>query len=682
MLTLDPATRDFIELDDPSRPGLGRLPGLDGLRGLAVLGVLIFHAGFTFMVGGYLGVSTFFTLSGFLIASLLLHEGSRSDTISLRAFWGRRFRRLLPAALVTLAAVMLLFGPFVASADQRSKMGGDVLSSVFYVANWRFYFEGSSYAQLFSAPSPVLHFWSLAIEEQFYLVFPLMMLGLWRLCRGRRALLGGFLAVLVAGLVVEPFVFGFSVDRIYFGTDTRAPELLLGAGLAVLLSVQGVRRRLALRLYRRTVVASLGLAAFAVQLWWWWTLPQNASWLYRGGFAFYALLSCLVITAAALPSGPLRWALSWRPLRWVGARSYGIYLAHWPIYLTLRQLIPDWSRWLVTVVGIGASVALAECSYRFLERPVRLRRWPAPGRAVPVTGIAMIVVAALAFLPLPINKAQLTSDFDAQRAQLKKITSESSRPVVPTITATTAVATPPLPRISLIGDSTTLGVGIGLSLWSDHSKAITMTDGETIFGCPIARFDALRLETVNELQPSCTGWATRWPALLASTRPTMVILSSAVWHLSDVRLPGHSDFSSIGHQDVDDFIRSELVTAIDTIAATGALVVLLTWPRYGTWARIGVGEGTRRQQDPDRMDRFNQILAEAAALRPHTSRLIDLAGWMGDKSQDRTLRADGTHFKPPEFEQISDQWFGNEVVATWQGWWTTERGPGAAAPSG
>jgi len=177
----------FIDLTEPTRVGMGRLPGLDGLRGLAVLGVIAFHAGFDRMVGGYLGVSTFFTLSGFLIGSLLLTESTARGSINLRHFWGRRFRRLMPASLATLAAVMLLFGPFVATADQRQVLGSNVLGALFDVANWQLILTGSSYGQLFTAPSPVLHFWSLAIEEQFYLVFPLLLLGIWRLTRGRRA---------------------------------------------------------------------------------------------------------------------------------------------------------------------------------------------------------------------------------------------------------------------------------------------------------------------------------------------------------------------------------------------------------------------------------------------------------------------------------------------------------------
>jgi peptidoglycan/LPS O-acetylase OafA/YrhL len=204
MLTVDPATRDFVDLTGHGRARLSHLPGLDGLRGVAVVVVLAFHAGFERMVGGYLGVSTFFTLSGFLITSLLINESRRTGSVALRTFWGRRFRRLLPASLATLAGVVLLFGPFVATADQRVTMKGDVLSALFDVANWHDILTGNSYAQLFSSPSPVLHFWSLSIEEQFYLFFPVVLVGLWAATRGRRGLLAAALGVLALASFLEP----------------------------------------------------------------------------------------------------------------------------------------------------------------------------------------------------------------------------------------------------------------------------------------------------------------------------------------------------------------------------------------------------------------------------------------------------------------------------------------------
>ncbi|HEY6532107.1 MAG TPA: acyltransferase, partial [Acidimicrobiales bacterium] len=206
------------------------LPGLDGLRGLAVIGVLLFHGGFTWAKGGFLGVSTFFTLSGFLITNLLVREWDSTDAIRLGRFWVRRFRRLLPAALIAIALIGLIWWR-IGTPEQLATLRADMLAALGYVANWRFFSAGTSYADLFSAPSPLQHFWSLAIEEQFYVIFPLVVLGLMRL-GGRRVLTAVLVAATLASVVLE-LALGGNIDRVYYGTDTRAAELLLGALLAV-----------------------------------------------------------------------------------------------------------------------------------------------------------------------------------------------------------------------------------------------------------------------------------------------------------------------------------------------------------------------------------------------------------------------------------------------------------------
>ena len=205
------------------------LPALDGIRGLSVAAVLVFHGGLGWASGGFLGVSTFFTLSGFLITSLLLDEYQMTGRIALLEFWTRRFRRLMPAALLTLSGVAL-YGALLANPQQLWRLRADSLSSLFYFANWQFMFSGRAYEELFVRPSPVQHFWSLSIEEQFYLAFPLLFLAICRWAGGSRARLGGALAALAAtSLVLTACLHqpeGAST-RVYYGTDTRAAELLI-----------------------------------------------------------------------------------------------------------------------------------------------------------------------------------------------------------------------------------------------------------------------------------------------------------------------------------------------------------------------------------------------------------------------------------------------------------------------
>src|SRR6516162_2448987 len=317
--------------------GLDRIPALDGVRGIAVVAVLFFHAGFSWAKGGWLGVSVFFTLSGFLITSLLLRDWERHGRILFGTFYSRRARRLLPAALVTLAAVSLL-APALASTNQLRHLRADVLGSVGYVANWRFLFSHTSYADLFSAPSPVQHFWSLAIEEQFYLVYPLVAYLALRL--GGRRLLGAVLVTGTIGSVVWSLHLHAALDRVYYGTDTRAAELLVGGLLALSwFGLVPARERLVAAgrqhgqwcQWGHAMVGFAGLIGTLVLC---DTMAETSSWVTHGLLPLQALLSAAMIAAAAR-TGPVARTLSWRPLAAIGLVSYGLYLYHWPVYLAL-----------------------------------------------------------------------------------------------------------------------------------------------------------------------------------------------------------------------------------------------------------------------------------------------------------------------------------------------------------
>jgi peptidoglycan/LPS O-acetylase OafA/YrhL len=393
----DPPSIDLTRRD--RRPTLTYQPGLDGLRGLAVAGVLLFHGGFSWAVGGYLGVSTFFTLSGFLITSLLLREREATGSISLKAFWGRRFRRLMPASLVALAGIVL-YGLLVADQAQLNDLRGDVLAALAYVANWRFIFQDQSYADLFTSPSPVQHFWSLAIEEQFYFVFPVLASGVLAVARGGRRTfmvvlgLGALASTLAMVMLHEP---GLATTRVYYGTGTRAVELLTGALLATVLAGYPLR----LRSLGRRVATVLGVLTLAVVLWWWGTVDQTAAWLYEGGLTIYALLSVVLIVAATSP-GPVRRLLSVEPLRQLGRISYGVYLFHWPIFLWLSPERTGLSIWPLFALRLAVTLPAAILSFQLIEQPVRRarlvtdwRRWVAPPIAIAGIAVASLIVTSI-----------------------------------------------------------------------------------------------------------------------------------------------------------------------------------------------------------------------------------------------------------------------------------------------
>jgi peptidoglycan/LPS O-acetylase OafA/YrhL len=668
MQTLDTPTRQFIEMDSSGR-GIPHMPGLDGLRGLAVAGVIAFHSPLAVAEGGFLGVSTFFTLSGFLITSLLLSELRSDGSVDLRSFWARRLRRLLPAANVTLA-LTVLFGLTVATASQRLELRGDVLGGLLQVANWRFLLGGTSYGDLFAAPSPVLHFWSLAIEEQFYWVFPPLLLGVVRLVRGRRRSILGVLLALCALSWSLPFLVDLSTDRVYFGTDTRAVELLLGAALAVLFSHPPVRRRIALRYHWRSAVLLVGTACLAVQLYWWTGVEQSSEWLYRGGLGLYGLMSCAVIAAVALPTGPLRTGLSAPPLRYLGQRSYGLYLLHWPVFLCLRQRFDELPAWSQAVVGVAVSLVLAELSYRFVEQPIRRGRWPARGRGHRVALASVVAVALLATVPMPVAEEDVPLDFEEAAEELR---SRSEQPQT-TTTIARAPGEAPVPRVGTFGDSLALMMGMGLTLYTQQPGAV-LADGpySVELGCPVSRFESIRVDFIVEITERCTNWPTRWVEQLQAPHEIVQLITGA-WEIPDAQLPGDSEHRSIEDPAVESFIESEMLAAVDTLSSRGALVLLVLYPPDDQ--TIPAAESERLLMPESRTRRFHDVLRRVAEQRPEVARVVDLAGWFGARSQDRSWRSDGVHLSAEKSAEIYQLWMADEVDRIWQEWWKERQAGG------
>jgi peptidoglycan/LPS O-acetylase OafA/YrhL/CubicO group peptidase (beta-lactamase class C family) len=353
------------------QPGhISYLPGLDGLRALAVVSVTLYHAGFR-VAGGYLGVESFFALSGFLITALLLAEHQRRGTIHITGFWLRRARRLLPAFLVTVLGTLLL-AAFLLPTELPA-LRDDALASLFYVMNWKLVASQQSYFDALARPSLLQHLWSLAVEEQFYVVWPLLFAAGMRLL-GRTVFLAGVVAAALAsaGLMSGWYEPGSDPSRIYYGTDTRASALLAGAALALVWTPErraAVGHRLGLMLEAAGAGALVGLLAAYVWLY------ERHPLLYLGGFQLVTFATLGVIAATTYPGARvLPRLLDAAPLRWVGLRSYGLYLWHWPIFMVTRPGIDlRWDGWLVTVLRFGLTIGLAWASYRFIERPIRTR---------------------------------------------------------------------------------------------------------------------------------------------------------------------------------------------------------------------------------------------------------------------------------------------------------------------
>ncbi|MFC4812590.1 acyltransferase family protein [Paenibacillus sp. GCM10023250] len=346
------------------------MPGLDGLRAIAVIAVIAYHLNLPRVPGGLLGVGIFFVLSGYLITDILLKQHAKAGRLDLRDFWLRRARRLLPAMLIMLALVSGWL--LIADPARLAAMKGEVASALLYYSNWRLIFHDVSYFESFGPPSPLGHLWSLAVEEQFYLVWPLALVFLVGALKTRGRLLLAILAgaAASAGLMALLYVPGLDPSRVYYGTDTRAFGLLIGAALAVVWPSWKLRESISLR--RKLAVDALGAAGLAAVALMIATVGEYDAFLYQGGMVVFSLASAAVVAAMAHPASGLARAVGNKALLWLGARSYGIYLYHYPVIaLSTPAAQVEEFHPLRAALQVLASVALAELSWRWVEEPIR-----------------------------------------------------------------------------------------------------------------------------------------------------------------------------------------------------------------------------------------------------------------------------------------------------------------------
>jgi peptidoglycan/LPS O-acetylase OafA/YrhL len=518
------------------------LPGLDGMRALAVVAVMLYHTNNGWLPGGFIGVEVFFVISGYLITLLLIGEHERSGRIDLGQFWLRRARRLLPAVLLTMAALAVYCALF-----KRSELGnlrGDILAGLAYVSNWYQIWVGQGYTAG-SDFAPLRHLWSLAVEEQFYLLWPLAMIALIRLGRRRLPEIALWLvgaAVLIA--IVTALLFSGATpdqpaaywdiggrqinktDALYLSTPTRAGGLLLGAACAMLWRPVAVMRgplRNRGRLFDLAAVvglAGLGLMAWTLHV----TYETGAGdpWLFRGGFLAIGVCTVLVLAAVTHRGALAGRALGTSLLVWIGLRSYGLYLFHWPIYQIIRGEAGAKLTLREFTLAMVLTVAITEVSYRFVETPIRrreIRQWwrhitersdPRPRQAVVLGATAVVALLGFAAVSLAggkVRQSDLEASLDDARQQLQSgptsvapptptappttltplptttvaVDGAAAATTPPTAAATTAAPTTEAPPANLgtrvaIGDSVLLGAGptlrdqLGFTVLADESR--------------------------------------------------------------------------------------------------------------------------------------------------------------------------------------------------------------------
>jgi peptidoglycan/LPS O-acetylase OafA/YrhL len=599
-------------------PKLPHLPALDGLRALALLAVLANASDIELVRGGYLGISSVFTLSGFLLATLALAEWSQSSQLQLRRFWDRRARRILPPYLIVLLVIVALQATVRVGSVPTFR--SDLFSALGFATNWRLAFPSEGFARSFNELSSVRHLWPVAITAQVYLVFPLVFI-LLMLITGRRWRTAG--VVFGLGAAVS-FGAAWKIadnpearDIAYYGTHTRVGELLVGVVLAYLVLTPGFRaflsRPAAMGVLRSGgVVALVGLAGL------WLLVPIDSPWLFHGVTALNALLTAWIILAVTMP-GPAASVLGFSPLRHLGEISFAAYLLHWPIYLLLDDDRTGLDGPLLFAARLVATLVAAVAFYWAVEQPFR---WQIKaGRGQLLTGFAAtgaIVVALAVVLPVnPPANISLTVDDGNGPGDLEV--------VMPAGGGTAAS------RVLVIGDQAAGSMVSGFTAWNTaHTDQQLQVDTHVTPDCPLGG-PGLR-ETFGERHEStldCEAWRYRLPEMLDAAHPDAIVVVMGLGDLGSRKID--RKWVHLGDPAYDRFMSEQVDGLADVLAATGKPVLWATYPHQrldddpddpAVWSDFD-------DNDPRRVDVLNELIYAQAGHRKGFT-VVDLDAWLND----------------------------------------------------
>jgi peptidoglycan/LPS O-acetylase OafA/YrhL len=662
--------------DDPSAPqGRGRpvrfgfIPALDGLRAVAVLGVMLYHGGAPFAAGGFLSIDVFFVLSGFLITTLLIGEWGARLTIGLGRFWARRARRLLPALLVMLVGVAIYTKVF-ATPGEFANLRLDSLSTLFYVSNWHFIFGGSDYFNFTAQPSPLQHMWSLSIEEQFYIVWPpltLLVLRISRRLRPSRRLWPIF-GVAVAGAIASAidmrlaYQGGASITRLYEGTDTRCQDILIGAALAVGMAIwaehrpplphasfdqavdqavdqtershpsAGTTGRFPPRPHRRDRHRRRGPGLRPISAWeigspWARIALQVIGWsaciaalylgshvagwspfMFEGGYFVFALgVAVVIFCVATAQRAPLSTALGNAAFRYIGKISYGTYLWHFPLFAFLSAERLHLYGYPLLVARISVTLLVATGSFYLVEEPVR------KGRLLSLTEWRAWLATSMAFLTVVAVTLAATVPSTAEAASTGRLVG--------------AEYTGPPVKVMLFGDSLAWRIGFSMLASQPELSYNVNLDNGAIIGCGVVRSTEYRghgevspvTSQCNTSTPTSGQWPAQWTGDLGQFQPNVVIVLAGRWEVSDRLIDGK--WMHIGEPAFDADLRQSLEQAVQVGTSTGALMVLMTSPCFNS------GEQDNGQPWPEdsstRLAEYNAMVGQVAAEHPTTVQLDD-----------------------------------------------------------
>ncbi len=639
-----PATNHGEVSSTTTRSRSPHWPALDGWRGFTIWFAISVHAGY-FTGGGVLSLDTFFALSGFLITGLLLREWQRRDGIDLLAFWARRARRLLPALFVVLAAVVV-YAAFVASPLGMDKLRGDVVSTLAYGANWRFVLSGQSYFSSFTTPSPVLHMWSLAVEEQFYLVWPPVVLGILWLARRRLSTTGAIVAVgVVAGVgavasaltMVLLYSPRGDVSRVYYGTDTRAQAMLVGAVLAVVGMLHGPLRT-------RAAKTALSIAAAVSRVFvvapWFANDAQDVHDLFYGRFGLlaYSVATCVVLWRLTQPSvGWFGRALETSPLRWVGAISYEMYQWHWPTYLFLTQQRTSLDGIRLRALRLGVVVALSWATNVLVSGPIR--------RGVRLRS-PRLARSSVVMLAIAVTIGTFAATVGAEPVFSGKSGELADAGPAPTVSTSPRAAAPLQVLVVGVSQGATLAQGPGVE-GGHHGIAAqpgVVVWNRALLGCSIGSGQTFLILGIT-YHNKCGGdglWQRQWAADVDAFRPDAVVVAAGAWDLYSVVLDDGRVVAA-GDPAFDDPYQADLVELFDILSTTGAPVIGLIPPCYGPNTNPGAEPPPVERQDVGRIRAVRHDWDVAAARTGQTIAPLDDILCPGGTA-DSEIRRDGAHY--------------------------------------
>ena len=638
-------------------------PALDGVRAAAVTVVLLFHADVPGFGGGYVGVSVFFTLSGFLITSLLIGEHRSAGRIDASGFYARRARRLLPASALCLGGIILLSG--LGAWDQVTHLRTDIWAAALQVFNWLRLTGDTSYGDLFAQSagqvSPVEHYWSLAIEEQFYWVWPLAFAGLATVAvRLRKPLLLVLGVPTLVAVAIAPVIGAvWGPEAAYWSTFARVGEILTGAVAAAI-----VAERRAPRWTRPAAPFALVLIGLAVVF-----FPSASGPAYEGWLPALSVVT-VVLLLGLQHDGPLRSGLSLKPFVALGAISYGVYLFHWPIFTLVDEARLGQGGIVLLAARLGITLVVAVLSYHVVEKPLRLHKRP-PRPTLVAGGILTVAILVLA---LTVPDRSLTIDTAGDAADAAAIQPNAPTEGLAVASGTVvgpdrweqagleAPATNRPVRILVLGDSTAKATGGGLARWAAaHPEQAQVTIAGQA-GCGFVQGGTRVFpQGDQDISPECDQYVDEvLAAKVAELQPDVVMMMTTAWDVINQRFEGTGPEAPMDPE-YQRHVQEDFADATQAVLDAGApQVVWVAEPTVNPiWNPVH-----SPQEEPERHGVLHDAMADLAAQHPDQVSVAPLAWWIDDAglAEDRGARPDGVHFSAETAESIATGWLGPLLV--------------------